>query len=74
MEKENIKPIVFEIEYGKIIVKLDEIMKKLNVSNYELNSKANSATSLVGYGITDAYTKTEVDNKLANLLTYEEIV
>ena len=41
MEKENIKPIVFEIEYGKIIVKLDEIMKKLNVSNYELNSKAN---------------------------------
>ena len=27
MEKENIKPIVFEIEYGKIIVKLDEIGK-----------------------------------------------
>ena len=41
MEKGNIKPIVFEIEYGKIVVKLDEIMKKLNVSNYELNSKAN---------------------------------
>ena len=41
MEKENIKPIVYEIEYGKIVVKLDEIMKKLNVSNYELNSKAN---------------------------------
>ena len=41
MEKRNIKPIVFEIEYGKIVVKLDEIMKKLNVSNYELNSKAN---------------------------------
>lgn len=41
MKKDNIKPIVYEIQYGKIIVKLDEIMKKLDVSNYELNSKAN---------------------------------
>lgn len=40
-DSNNIKPIVYEIQYGKIIVKLDEIMKKLDVSNYELNSKAN---------------------------------
>ena len=40
-DNDNIKPIVYEIQYGKIIVKLDEIMKKLDVSNYELNSKAN---------------------------------
>lgn len=40
-DNNNIKPIVYEIQYGKIIVKLDEIMKKLDVSNYELNSKAN---------------------------------
>ena len=30
----------------------------------QINTKANSATSLSGYGITDAYTKTEVDNKV----------
>ena len=29
----------------------------------QLNNKAAKATSLSGYGITDAYTKTEVDNK-----------
>lgn len=28
-------------------------------------SKANAATTLAGYGITDAYTKTEVDDKIA---------
>ena len=39
MEKENIKPIVFEIEYGKIIVKLDEIMKKLNEVTISLREK-----------------------------------
>ena len=41
MANNKIKPIVYEIEYGKIIIKLDEIMKKLEVSNYELNSKTN---------------------------------
>lgn len=30
----------------------------------EINKKANSATTIAGYGITDAYTKTEVDTKL----------
>ena len=32
---------------------------------YKIDSKANSATTLAGYGITDAYTKTEVDGKVA---------
>ncbi len=32
----------------------------------ELASKADSATTLAGYGITDAYTKTEVGNALAD--------
>ena len=31
----------------------------------ELAKKANSATTLAGYGIIDAYTKTEADNKLS---------
>lgn len=31
-----------------------------------INGKAASSTTLAGYGITDAYTKTEADNKLQN--------
>ena len=33
----------------------------------ELETKADKATTLAGYGITDAYTKTEVDEKLSGL-------
>lgn len=32
------------------------------------SSKADSATTLAGYGITDAYTKTEVDDKVADVV------
>ena len=32
------------------------------------NNKANKATTLSGYGITDAYTKTQVDTKISNLV------
>lgn len=37
--------------------------------NEALEGKADSATTLSGYGITDAYTRTEVDNKLTELAT-----
>jgi hypothetical protein len=37
----------------------------------ELAKKANTATTLAGYGITDAYTKAEIDG--FNWLTYEEL-
>ena len=33
------------------------------------NGKANSATTISGYGITDAYTKTEIDNKIGDIET-----
>lgn len=33
------------------------------------NGKANAATTLAGYGITDAYTKTETDNAITNALS-----
>ena len=36
-----------------------------------LPSKADKATSLAGYGITDAYTKTEIDGKLASAMHYK---
>ena len=37
------------------------------------NAKANTATTLAGYGITDAYTKTEIDNKLGTGFTVSSI-
>lgn len=33
----------------------------------DISGKANKATTLNGYGITDAYTKTEIDTKLGNI-------
>lgn len=41
-----------------------------------LDLKADKGTTLAAYGIADAYTKTEVDNKLSglNYITYEELV
>ena len=35
------------------------------------NSKQSPATSLAGYGITDAYTKTEIDSKLTSAIKYK---
>ena len=35
----------------------------------ELASKARKSTTLEGYGIGDAYTKTEVDEAIANAIT-----
>jgi len=36
-------------------------------------SKANSATTLSGYGITDAYTKTEIDSRISSVFIYKGI-
>ena len=36
-----------------------------------VSGKANTATTLAGYGITDAYTKTEVDAKVASVYKYK---
>lgn len=41
MSKETIRPILQEIEYGTIKIKLDEIMKNKNISTYQLNTKSN---------------------------------
>lgn len=38
MSKANIKPIIQEVEYGNIRVKLDELMKRKNISTYQLNA------------------------------------
>ena len=36
-----------------------------------IDGKATKATTLAGYGITDAYTKSEVDGKLVSVFTYK---
>ena len=36
-----------------------------------LNNKADKATTLSGYGITDAYTKTEIDNKISSVYKFK---
>lgn len=36
-----------------------------------VNGKANKATTLAGYGITDAYTKAEIDGKLTSAMHYK---
>ena len=42
-----------------------------NATQTALNSKADKATTLSGYGITDTYTQTEIDTKLNNTRTYK---
>lgn len=39
-----------------------------------INGKADSATTLAGYGIEDAYTKTEIDGKLSGVFHYKGMV
>ncbi len=41
MDKDNLKPILQEIDYGTIKIHLDKIMKDRNISTYQLNTKAN---------------------------------
>lgn len=38
---QKLKPIIQEIEYGNIRIKLDEILKARGITNYELSNKAN---------------------------------
>lgn len=48
-----------------------QIDTKVNDLNTAISKKATSATTLAGYGITDAYTKTEVDAKVASVYKYK---
>lgn len=41
MANQEIKSVVYEIEYGNIKVKLDDIMNSRDISTYELSNKAN---------------------------------
>ena len=41
MKKSNVKSVLQEVEYGKIKIKLNEIMSTREISTYELSNKAN---------------------------------
>lgn len=43
-------------------------------SHQDISGKANKATTLAGYGITNAYTKTEIDSKLGSVFNYKGTV
>ena len=45
----------------------EQLQKDVSATNLELANKADKATTLSGYGITDAYTKAEVDEADTNL-------
>lgn len=45
--------------------------KKYLTTHQDISGKANKATTLAGYGISDAYTKTQIDSMLAAALTYK---
>ena len=48
----------------------DNYVKKSDLE-LDLNNKADKSTTLAGYGITDAYTKTEVDSKLSSVYKFK---
>ncbi len=49
------------------LVKLSQMKTEAQRVKAELDKKASAATTLAGYGITDAYTKTEVDAKIGSV-------
>lgn len=55
-------PLVFDLT-GKTATMFGNVV--WNGSNFDPATKANKATTLGGYGITDAFTKTEVTNSLS---------
>lgn len=58
------------IDTEKARAEAAEASLQQSVTNLQ-NTKANSATTLQGYGITDAYTKEQVDAKVAGVYKYK---
>ena len=58
-------------EYGDIVThNADEFLTE----HQDISGKADKATTLAGYGITDAYTKTQIDGKLTGAMHYKGTV
>ena len=54
-----------------LIENVNRLLKQNKYLFESLKNKANKATTLSGYGITDAYTKTEIDNKVSVVFRYK---
>ena len=61
-------------------IQLDKIKEKFEAEGHyltehqDISGKADKASTLAGYGITDAYTKTEVDSRLTSAMHYKGTV
>lgn len=51
------------------LIKDEEARNNIASMQTQLDGKANASTTIAGYGITDAYTKTEIDNMIGNIET-----
>lgn len=58
----------FDIDDDRKLTLLDIAMSKVTGLNDALEDKASKATTLEGYGITDAYTKTETEARLKEVI------
>lgn len=67
-DRENILQQSIETEVSR--AELAEELLQQSIDNLNSN-KANKSTTLQGYGITDAYTKSEVDEKLSKVYKYK---
>ena len=68
-EKANTADVYSKTDADTKFATNDQLQKDVAATNLELANKADKATTLKGYGITDAYTKAEVDEADAKLQT-----
>ena len=65
--KANAADVYSKTEADTKFATKDQLKQDVSAINLEVVKKADKATTLAGYGITDAYTKAEVDTADANL-------
>lgn len=66
---DSVDEVQFVIDENKKLALLDITMSKVTGLQDALNGKADKGTTLSAYGITDAYTKEETLNKIAEKIT-----
>lgn len=68
-QKNKVETVSAEFELVERDLRIKAVeMAKISGLNDALNGKADKATTLAGYGITDAYTKTETEGRIQEVL------
>lgn len=68
-QKNKVETVSAEFELVERDLRIKAVeMAKINGLNDALNGKADKATTLAGYGITDAYTKSETEGRIQEVL------